>query len=550
MALKRKELGIEEPLPDKRFRRDAQPENDNPYREFKQNGERRAESEMRYTWKYICDFEGCGQRFNRPSRLDDHMRTHTKEKLPCTFADCDKSFTRHDHLKRHLRAFHSEVPMDRPFMCDWEDCGKRFITRQHLTGHIKTHETKYYCRDYPPCKEVFRKQKTLDAHIKSKHLSLDPYPCPFVDEETGEHCTKGYQTHSALRGHQSTSHENKKDNTYYCFACPVPGTEVEVIEMETGETQEIPREPLPFANYPALTTHMRECHPPTCKDCGRKFKSDGNLKEHMKFVHGPEEDRPKFPCPHDGCGKVFVTAHNRKTHVESVHEKRKKFYCDKSFFVDSKKSELADWDGKNACRALYASKAAVEQHVRTQHLNLKNRKETRKEKKSKAMPAPPILALLTGEGDKGSRDITCLISGCDRRYFLDRDLRRHLRSKEHGLDAVTIDEMILERNARQGGNFWVGGADQLMPESTEPSVPQTPQLLQDLNAMNNAMPYTDEDFKPLDSHLSLGEPADFQKLSLHQQEDDDENEFAKMDADMGLANLEPVDASYGLPPFK
>jgi hypothetical protein len=276
MALKRKDLGIEDSLSDKRFRRgvwgsDAEPHSNdsfddapmsdskpdlvnsheelNPYREYKQNGEKRADSEMRYDWKYICDFEGCGQRFNRPSRLDDHMRTHTKEKLPCTFEKCDKSFTRHDHLKRHLRAFHSDVPMDRPYACDWEDCGKSFITRQHLRNHIKTHETKFYCRDYPPCKEVFRKQKTLDAHIKSKHLSLDPYPCPYVDEETGEHCTKGYQTHHALRLHQASIHENKQDNTYYCFACPVPGTEIEVIEKEDGEVHEVPKEPLPFANY-------------------------------------------------------------------------------------------------------------------------------------------------------------------------------------------------------------------------------------------------------------------------------------------------------------
>ncbi|KAK1064542.1 Strongly-conserved Zn-finger binding protein (TFIIIA), partial [Friedmanniomyces endolithicus] len=60
--------------------------------------------------KYICEVEGCGKAFNRPIRLVNHTRSHTKERpFVCDEDDCGKTFTRAEHLTRHKKDKHVEA---------------------------------------------------------------------------------------------------------------------------------------------------------------------------------------------------------------------------------------------------------------------------------------------------------------------------------------------------------------------------------------------------------------------------------------------------------
>jgi hypothetical protein len=58
-----------------------------------------------------CDF--CEKVFRYPSKLAEHMRTHTKEK-PYECEVCDKRFRQSQHLKSHVRIHTNE----RPYECD------------------------------------------------------------------------------------------------------------------------------------------------------------------------------------------------------------------------------------------------------------------------------------------------------------------------------------------------------------------------------------------------------------------------------------------------
>lgn len=155
-----------------------------------------------------------------------------------------------------------------------------------------------------------------------------------------------------------------------------------------------------------------------------------------------------------------------------------------------------------------------------------------------------MLTMLTGVGYDKGRDVACLIKTCQFRFFMDRDLRRHLRAA-HNMTEDEVEEKILERDAMTGGQFWIGGLDDPMSmfDSVEPSMPHTP-----------AAPYYVDGGMPLplpmpsnvDDHMKGAEPQfnffaqQFHHLSML-------NDEADMDMAMGLGDIAPAtDAHEGL----
>ena len=80
--------------------------------------------------------ELCKNHFPTPSRLADHMRSHTGEKpFVCPYAGCGSRFSRRDNLTAHLRTNHSG---DQAFACPYPDCGNSFSTPSNLDTHAPT----------------------------------------------------------------------------------------------------------------------------------------------------------------------------------------------------------------------------------------------------------------------------------------------------------------------------------------------------------------------------------------------------------------------------
>ncbi|CAA9965265.1 zinc finger protein 585A [Pyrenophora teres f. maculata] len=499
---------------------------------YTDNGTLRAESEARRQWNYVCPT--CAQRFNRPCRLEMHMRSHNKERpFACTEPGCDKTFPRKDHLQRHLKNAHSDPATERTFVCDWNGCGKSFTSNGRLQRHREVHESKFHCTEYPPCNEAFRKAKALEAHVKSQHLDIKPYVCAHVDEKTGERCTSGFQTESALRRHMERAHVDIQEQGHFCMLCMAANTEAKTAATESDDALIPPC----FATKEELEAHTTECHPPVCAECGQRFKSASTLRTHLENVHGDPQNQPQYPCPRLGCDSIFNRKHNLSVHIQTVHDKQFRYSCTSDALRNSKQADLKAWNGDNACGASFKAKSSLDQHVRTHHLGLGNRKELRKAAKSKKKPEPSMLTMLTGVGYEQGRDVPCLLKSCEYRFYMDRDLRRHLRA-EHNIPEDDIEEMIQERDAVSGGQFWIGGFDDSMNmfDSATPSMPETPAPYFTEGAALT-LPYPDMKSSDL-PHCFFDQQFDHVSLL---------NEEAELDMQMGLGNLPPpIDAQGGV----
>lgn len=420
---------------------------------------------------FDCPYDDCSKSFNRPARLNDHLRSHTDTRpFTCPHPPCVKAFLRVTHLNHHIKSAHSTV---RDYLCDWEGCGKRFVTGTRLRRHKAAHEgrDKYRCTS---CGLDFRKHGTLQKHITLVHEGKEPFVCEFVmDDETEEKCGVGYETLAKLKAHEGRVHAEKRFSCTVCFSeAEVQGDSVQAAEEGVKEAGG------GFTTYESLQAHVKLVHPPTCTKCGLRCGSSRELTRHLEIAHDgqPVSDRKTHLCTYPSCGRSFTRNGNLVVHMRTVHKNEKRFICGEVEPSSLSKEKIADWNGNDACGRAFQTKANLAEHVRTVHLGLQpSRKEPEKKKRSgretgeeqpqqqqlisppNPKPAPSVLTRLTGSGyaDQTGRNLPCLHAGCEYRFVRDYDLELHLRTK-HRIVKADVQGRLFERDRADysTSSFW------------------------------------------------------------------------------------------------
>ncbi|XP_069545536.1 zinc finger protein 721-like [Brachyistius frenatus] len=323
----------------------------------------------------------CGTQFNEKEKLEEHMKTHIKEK-PYSCPDCGKKFINESYIQIHQRIHTGEKPFlcsqcgrgfhtasslklhemqhsgERPFACSI--CGKTFRINSYLTAHYQTHikDRPFICG---VCGKGYSRAEELKVHHRL-HTGERPYEC-------GE-CGKSFIYRQGLRQHQRT-HAGKRIGPTrqlgrpkqqarldICCTLPLPrkmGSEnpedfepavilAEEDQQEIGGLINSDGEEVDFSDLrvsavagivpaeapPKTFDHSENEKPPSlhsCSVCGKDFPYASKLQRHLRTHSG---ERP-FPC--SMCEKRFPEKGLLMIH-ERVHTGEKPFpctFCEKRF---------------------------------------------------------------------------------------------------------------------------------------------------------------------------------------------------------------------------
>ncbi|KAJ7287319.1 transcription factor iiia [Mycena rebaudengoi] len=409
--------------------------------------------------RYQCTHPGCDKAYTKPSRLEEHERSHSGIR-PFVCDKCDKSYLRETHLHAHAR---SHLPnSDRPFACAEANCDKRFWTTQHLRVHTEWHNgAKPFVCNETDCAEAFAKHHQLRAHKCSVHSppGTKPYPCEH------EGCTQSFATSQHLRTHSKVHNEKR----YTCAHSTCLATNGGIIKF--------------YPNWTALQHHNRTAHPPTCShpSCNnRVFSSQKGLRAHQKLHEeraieaeidaavGSEDENDDEPprkkrrggelgrdwkCNVGGCTKDFKSKRALTTHTNVTHLGRRDHACPHEscqhtfgykhllqrhlathHASSSSAAESSDEDPRPAPKPATNSIDVI-----TGHTYAQNAQEKLRTAKAVQCPYPHLqgLASLPNPGEAGGS------GGCEYVFSRAYDFRRHLKTvHDVAVEKETVDRWV------------------------------------------------------------------------------------------------------------
>ncbi|XP_077973888.1 uncharacterized protein LOC120347751 isoform X2 [Styela clava] len=244
-------------------------------------------------------------------------------------SECNKTFKSSGQLGYHTFVAHGELQA-RPHKCT--ACPESFLMDHHLRDHMKAIHlppeqgggSPYTCSE---CMLSFEDGGNLNFHLYMAHTiqgskpAIQKYPCL--------ECGKNFIKSSLLSAHMRNVHSGQ----VYALVGPnqvqaTPAT------IETKNCK-CPVCGKAFKAQSYMKQHIMSVHdkPLKCSVCERGFGRKSDLKRHMRGVH-----MKKRPHTCDKCGWTFSEIGNLKHHIQAVHHKEKNYrcmYCDKTFSLSS-----------------------------------------------------------------------------------------------------------------------------------------------------------------------------------------------------------------------
>jgi predicted RNA-binding Zn-ribbon protein involved in translation (DUF1610 family) len=182
-----------------------------------------------------CRWRGCISKsmYDKITRLSDHVRSHTQEKL-VGCPTCGGLFA--TRTKFHLHCTRQARKESQQYQCP--RCQKHYQSEQLLEAHRAEHMDRHTC---PFCGKAFPWPSSVSVHIRYRHLDYKPFKCPVCEyraktrfdmkhhsnsrhsgplyrcEETG--CDFSCRSAYGLSRHRDKCHGGSDEPRYSCHLC-------------------------------------------------------------------------------------------------------------------------------------------------------------------------------------------------------------------------------------------------------------------------------------------------------------------------------------------
>jgi KRAB domain-containing zinc finger protein len=225
-----------------------------------------------------------------------------KISVSCDF--CHQSFLKKSDLLRHIKRHTNE----KDFTC--EKCGSKFRLKQTLMRHMQTHMKTFHICGI--CQSEYKTQKALENHSNKLHSGrIVLHSNDFVNTQSSEQEIElesdvSNDTPNALRVDLSQNDLNQ-----------VMTMVVDVVKIRVEKDKLLKNQLDENSEKSSLS----------CSSCGKTFSKPADLRRHVDTVH---EKIRRFVCSIDGCGKSFGLKCTLQRHLmthNSCVEKRKLVEC-------------------------------------------------------------------------------------------------------------------------------------------------------------------------------------------------------------------------------
>ncbi|ODM92603.1 putative zinc finger protein [Orchesella cincta] len=233
--------------------------------------------------KFKCP--GCPKKFSVPSVMKKHFSAQHKGEMPYSCVFCEKRFSTSNRygLDNHIKAHIRE------FHYSCRICDYSTTSRASLKSHIRYRHEGLTAEERKQKMKVCPVCKILVHHLRD-HMRKHTGECPF---RCGT-CGKSLKSGASLRCHQLAVHEGQKPHC--CEICKAK-----------------------FGRLGDLKAHLRYVHGPekkpffkrrlNCVFCDKNMAYGNHFSHYRRHIH----EYP-FNCPN--CDKSFVSAGDLKWHVD------------------------------------------------------------------------------------------------------------------------------------------------------------------------------------------------------------------------------------------